>query len=451
MQAGSRTARSEVLVIGAGAAGLEAARSLSAEGVRVCIVEGRNRIGGRIYTVRDADSPVPIELGAEFIHGRPPEVLTLARKAGLTTRPMSDDHRSLRSGRATRDTHFEQVDDIMERLGDPELPDQTFAEFVKSIGADAGAARLATAYVEGFNAARAELISTRALGQEMRAAHAIDGDHAYRFPAGYDRLTEWLGRESRRQSAELHLDTVVSEVKWRRGQVEVTAQSASDGSPASFAAARVVVTVPLAVLQAPEGEPATIRFTPPLPAIRRAVDRLAMGEAARVVLRLSGAFRENHPELPAAGFIHSDDEGLPTWWTGLEAPSSGDPAPGLLLTGWAGGPKAERICALSDQDAAEAGIRSLERILGARQGSVAAQVESWHLHNWTRDPFSRGAYSYALVGGPEARRVLAEAVEDTLYFAGEATEAEGHSATVHGALSSGRRAARQILQAKSHK
>ena len=162
-------------------------------------------------------------------------------------------------------------------------------------------------------------------------------------------------------------------------------------------------------------------------------------------MRLGAALGQRYPILVEPGFIHSGDEGFPTWWTALPAPAS-QQAPPLVLTAWAGGPKAEKLSASPDAALAERAIDSLNRILGADRAAVASEIQDWRFHNWRRDPFARGAYTYAGLGGLEARRRLAVPVENTLYFCGEATDTEGHAATVHGALASGRRAARQILE-----
>ena len=123
-------------------------------------------------------------------------------------------------------------------------------------------------------------------------------------------------------------------------------------------------------------------------------------------------------------------------------------SPPLILTAWAGGPKAERLATLDESGLSERAVDSLARILSADRSVLERQVQGWLVHNWSLDPFARGAYTYAGIGGLEARRRLAVPVENTLYFAGEATDTEGHAATVHGALASGRRAVRQILETR---
>jgi monoamine oxidase len=128
---------------------------------------------------------------------------------------------------------------------------------------------------------------------------------------------------------------------------------------------------------------------------------------------------------------------MPTWWTLL-------PVHAPVITGWTGGTRAE-AWRQADAAARLAGaLRTLSRMLRTDETTLAAELESWHTHDWHADPFSRGAYSYVRAGGMEAQRRFGEPVEDTLYFAGEAVNAEGHAGTVHGAMATGERAARLI-------
>jgi monoamine oxidase len=430
----------DVVVVGAGAAGLAAAQAVSAGGLEVCILEARNRIGGRVHTLRDRRIEMPIELGAEFVHGRPPEIFSIARAANLSMAEVSGPHRYARGGRFVgNESLFSKVDQIFARMSEPSLPDQTFAQFLAGSEADSEAQSLAKAYVEGFNAARADRISVRALAGEMRAADAIDGDHSFRVKDGYDRIVDWLWRECKLPSSALRLETVTTTVRWRRGRVEVEAQTPSGAWTEPVAASCAVITLPIGVLKASEGAPGAIRFVPALGQSRSALKRLEMGQAVRITLAFRRSFWNQHRQLSRTGFIHSDEKCFPTWWTTL-APRA--PA----LTGWTGGAKAESIVGLTDAALADCAIDSLAHILGMARQAVQDEVESYWLHNWCADAFSRGAYSYACVGGMEARLELATPVENTLFFAGEATETEGHGGTVHGAIATGKRAAQAILQ-----
>jgi len=93
----------------------------------------------------------------------------------------------------------------------------------------------------------------------------------------------------------------------------------------------------------------------------------------------------------------------------------------------------------------EQALQSLSTVFGGRPQSEL-ELEAAYLHNWQTDPFSRGAYSYITVGGSDARNILAAPLEDTLFFAGEATDTENEAATVTGALQSGARAAREVTR-----
>jgi monoamine oxidase len=77
---------------------------------------------------------------------------------------------------------------------------------------------------------------------------------------------------------------------------------------------------------------------------------------------------------------------------------------------------------------------------------VASRLQGWHVHNWQQDPLAGGAYSYVAAGGYGSQQALGRPVAETVFFAGEATESTGHHATVHGALASGERAAREVLR-----
>jgi monoamine oxidase len=430
----------DVVIIGAGAAGLAAAQTLSAAEVKVSVLEARDRIGGRIDTLRDSRFEIPVELGAEFVHGRPNEIFSIIRAADLSALEVTGPHRYARMGRLIeREDLWAAVDQIFRTMSDPELTDQTFSQFLAATDVPPEAKLLAKAYVEGFEAARADRISIRALADEMRAADAIDGDRSFRLKDGYDRVAEWLWRESKPSFTRLHLQTVATTVRWKPDRVEVSAQAASGGPLDPFIADCALITLPLGVLQAPENAFGAVQFLPKLEQVEERLSQLVMGHAVRVTLMFRQAFWEQQSQLFRPGFIHSDEKHFPTWWSTL---SDSFPA----VTGWAGGPQAEALAGLSDGRIAELAIESFSHIAGVHSHAVEDELESYAFHNWSSDPFSRGAYSYAGVGGQEARRTLATPIEDTLFFAGEATDTEGHGGTVHGAIASGKRAAQSILR-----
>jgi len=138
----------------------------------------------------------------------------------------------------------------------------------------------------------------------------------------------------------------------------------------------------------------------------------------------------------AATFLHAPDQPFRTFWTGDE----GSP----WLTAWCGGPPAARIGALPDSGIADLAVASARVMFTGMWGRVPDPVEV-QFHNWQRDPWSQGAYSYVAVGGTGAHAALAAPVDGVLFFAGEATDATGEAGTVAGAIMSGERAAREVV------
>jgi monoamine oxidase len=406
-------------VIGAGVAGLAAARDLRRTGLNVQILEARDRIGGRIYTLHDPAIAAPIEMGAEFVHGKPPEILEILNAARLPAAEVSGDHFCFDAlSLKPCGEIFSSLDNIFEKM--KRAPEQSFGEFIK--GFDQKLASWAAVYVEGFNAAPRDRISVESLVREHEAAEAIEGDRLFRIPSGYDSIPLWLCDEL---ADSLHLNTVVTEIAWRSGEVEVATRSGD-----RFTAACAVVTVPLAVLQA-----GVIRFSPEPREQREAIGRLGMGQAIRITMHFRERFWTRRRELSRLSFLHSLSDWMPTWWTCL-------PLDAPLLTGWTAGPDASQ----SNGALVERSLDVLARLLGLSGAYVRGQLVSWRMHDWQADPFALGAYSYAPIGAYEARRTLATPVEDTLFFAGEATSYEGYSGTVHGAIGSGRRAARLVAK-----
>jgi monoamine oxidase len=183
-----------------------------------------------------------------------------------------------------------------------------------------------------------------------------------------------------------------------------------------------------------------VRFAPPLTDKRPALARLAAGPVVKVSLRFGAPFWEevDHGRYRDISFFHSPGALFPTFWTAL-------PSRAPLVVAWAGGPKAARLAGMPADDRIAHAVRSFEAMFGKRM-RAGRQIEAAWCHDWQRDPFARGAYSYTLVGGHDARRRLAAPLRDTLYFAGEAADSSGEHGTVAGALHSGIRAARELLR-----
>ena len=425
----------DVVIVGAGVAGLAAGRLLASAGRRVTLIEARPRVGGRIHTHHLA-SGIPIELGAEFIHGRPPALWALIREARLPTYELEGSEIGYeggrRSARGDLPGHAHQVlEDMVRWLArQPAATDMTFAQYLRSNAPEAGAAEAAVRYVEGFNAADQHRIGIASLAKQQRAEDAIEGDRLFRVAPGYDAVPNFLAAEFARAGGTLELGTPVQRIDWSRGSVAVTAR----GARAPFHARRALITVPLGVLQS-----GGIRFEPRPAGILEQADRLAMGNALRITLVFAAKF---WPEN--LSFLFTPSEVPATWWTPMP---NGAP----VLTGWLGGPRTAAFVPASAPDAhppalLSSCLRTLARVFNRPEAGIEGLLSSWHTHDWLSDPYALGAYSYVPAGALDAPGRMNEPVEDTLFFAGEHTDVTGHWGTVHAALQSGTLAAERLLR-----
>ena len=435
---------SDIIIIGAGAAGLAAARELSIAGLNVIVLEARNRIGGRISTHFDT---WPIELGAEFVHGKPPETLAIAERAKLKLQDIPNLHWHLHNGVLTKSGEFwSKVEAVMKSMSRYRGPDQDFVDFLNHYKREhpvEDIEAITTLYVEGFHAAHADQISVYGLNKTNEAAEEIEDDKQFRIPEGYDRVVDALYDEAIAAGATFHLQTVVEEVNWKRNHVEVTTQASQ-----KFKARWLLSTLPLSLMQDFGEEAARVRFTPTLDEKVKAARKLSLGHVVKVILRFREPFWEDltvpgEDEKPAdlkkLTFVHAPAEVLPTWWTQF-------PVKSPLITGWAGGSRADRLSLESEDSLLDHSLESLSHILSTSKQFLKQSLEEFYTHNWHKDPFTAGAYSYIPVGGLDAQSELARPLEGTLFFAGEATNELGHHATVHGAIATGIRGAREILE-----
>jgi monoamine oxidase len=408
-----------IIVIGAGVAGLSAARQLTAAGRRVLILEARGRLGGRILTVRDALSPLPVELGAEFVHGSPKELWRIIESARLPVMEVMGDNYYSAGGQLEKTPpQPNQFDKVYEAMR--EAPEQSFADFIAHSKFDAATRAQVTAYIEGFNATSKESLST---GYVLETEDAGVSDRSFRMLAGYDELVKWLWHGIDSRLADLRLNTEVRAIRWHRGEAEV------ETAHGVFKGAKVVITAPIGVLAA-----GAIHFDPEPPVLPAVCEAMDMGQTVRIILRFRERFWERGGKEHLS-FLFSDDEVMPTWWTAV-------PARAPVITGWSAGPKAAQLLGRSEQWIAGEAVRALARVVGCQPGFALDRLEACHYHDWHADPWSRGAYCFVRPGGMDVQRWLGQPVEETLYFAGEATEATGNCGTVHGAITSGVNAGR---------
>ncbi len=287
--------------------------------------------------------------------------------------------------------------------------DVSFQAFLKKKRVPRLTRTLASMMVQGFDAADPRKASAREIIAEWTGGGL--GASQPRPWGGYASLLESL-------AVPVQLQTVVTRVRWRRHSVHI--EGLRRGEAWRAWAPRAVIAVPIGVL------PSLVKEK------RRALAKLESGPVIRVAMAFREAFWEKRH--PGVAFFHSPDAPFPTFWTPL-------PMHAPLLTCWAGGPKAARLTGSSEARLLKAAMASVRSVLGDIEAPRAVLM-----HDWAADPFARGGYSYVKVGGTGAREELAAPLEETLYFAGEATDTE-QSGTVGGALASGQRAAREIAAA----
>jgi monoamine oxidase len=431
----------DVIVIGAGAAGLSAASDLVQSGLRVTVLEARDRLGGRILTHRAPSEDSAIELGAEFVHGRPREIWEIVESAHLETKEVGGEPWCHREGRLQPCPELRhRVERLLGRMTGKHR-DRSFQEFLEEADAAAESPEVksrAIGFVEGFNAAYADRVSVQWLIDSRQADAAIGADRSYRLVDGFGALVAQLAKRLENGPCRLRLDTPVRAIRWRRGSVSVVTESGE-----VFKAPRAVITLPLAVLRVPVSA-GGIAFDPDIRAKRDGFAKLGVGDVVRVVLVFRERFWEqlqpSGRSLERLSFLFSNDECFPTWWTTM-------PARSTILTGWSAAGHADKLRDRDPTWIAARAISSLADILGLEHSALRSKLDCAYCHDWHADPFSKGAYSYVLVGGADAPSELADPLEATLFFAGEATDTTGHIGTVHGAMASGKRAARELLAA----
>jgi len=431
----------DVIIIGAGVAGLAAARLLAQAGYRVLILEARSRIGGRVWTIYTPQG-APVELGAEFIHGLPANVFHLIRATSLQVREVTGTEWIQTDGKLERSRDFfEHTNNLLDRI-ESRGPDYSFAAFLDHVEAGEQTKLWGLEFVEGFHGATAERISAHSLARGRRAEAELQGERAFRITQGYGELLRAMREALPPELVTIQLNTVVQSVRWSEHHARIQARAITESR--EFTAPRVVITLPLGVLQAAPGVPGAVRFEPALEEKKSPLLLLFMGQTIRVSLVFSerwwasaagNGFRAG--ALRDMSFVFSHQEWFPTWWT------SATQTP--ILTGWAASRRGERLNGRSGQFMRDRALDSLAGIFGYERKKLEAMLNGWYVHDWQSDPFARGSYSYVGVDGEGAQEELAESIADTLFFAGEATNTEGHHGEVHGAIETGERAAREIM------
>lgn len=389
-----------VVIIGGGIAGLGAAKELLEAGCTVTVLEAKERFGGRIQTIREGS--LPVELGAEFIHGKSKPLLDAIHVAELTIDDVPGRNQLFEDNRLHPTQIWDKVSEVMNQI-DARAPDCSFREFLEHQPLDARVRQLASGFVEGFDAAYTERIGAHALLRAEHASEEMEGDTSARVREGYSALVGFFENAVRSRGGTLVKGALVRRIRWKRGAVATVVHRA--GADEMFPSEAAIVTLPIGVWKARQ-----VIFEPALPEKQTAADELQFGNVTKVTL----VFREAWWPEKNFGFIHAPAEAIPTWWSDSRGP---------ILTGWAGGPRADALAGHSPAQLEALALKTLEKIFGAT--SLRAQLAASHTYDWAHDPHILGAYSYIPVNGLDLPIVLGAPVEGTLFFAGEATITDG--------------------------
>ncbi|MGA7809744.1 flavin monoamine oxidase family protein [Bradyrhizobium sp.] len=417
-----------IVVIGAGAAGLMAARELARAGRRVTIVEARDRCGGRIFPLPAAEFGYRADGGAEFVHGEAPVTRGLLQEARLSLLPLEGAQWNVEDGKLSREAsqgmHEAKLYAALKDLKD----NLTVAEFLRRDFAGPDYDRLRHSIermVEGYDAADPQRASILALRDEWMDGR---GHTQARIAGGYGALVEFLIAECRGHGVAFYLGSAVSAIEAAKQRVVVCCANST-----AYDCDRAILTVPLPLLN-------EIVLPPSERAKVAAAKHIGFGNVIKILLRFETRWWiDRQRDLADLTFILSDAR-IPVWWTQ-------HPAEHPVLTGWFGGPKTHGLAGLDEQELIEAGLASLAGIFGLDANQLRQTLVAARAINWAQDPFARGAYSYATPETRAAQAALVSSAGAAVLFSGEALYRGRDMGTVEAALTSGLETARTLLVA----
>jgi monoamine oxidase len=425
---GSERARqADVIVLGAGMAGVTAARALADEGARVIVVEARDRIGGRVHTLRDF-AETPVEAGAEFIHGSRAAIRTEVRAAGLRTQRVSYYYSWAHFGQRTQWLPLQLTHPgvwpsfpIMRTVRHWGGQDISAASFMEERGYRGRAREMAGLTLTGHAPGSPEQVGIHGLVAD--GVLDIENGLNHRVLDGYDLLPRQVA-----SGLDIRLERRVARISWGPEGVEVTTQGGE-----TFTGRTAISSLPHGVLAS-----GAVTFDPALPQPKvTAIGQIATGAVAKVLLRFDERFWPRRMAELACG------TGPVTIYWPTSFGTDGPP----VLSAYATGPRAAALSEAGPGKAPDIVLDDLERLFPRVR--PRRWVSDTRLVDWLTDPDACGGYTYLPPGAVGARAALAAADTGRLLWAGSATTSRPNSDTVEAAYVSGLRAAQQasaILQ-----
>jgi monoamine oxidase len=415
----------DVIIIGAGASGLIAARILSSAKKKVTLLEARERTGGRVFTIHPPGFTKPVESGAEFIHGNLPVTKGLLNEAGIAFHETSGKLYEIKNDKLIkREDFIEHAGILMKKLNelDHDIPVSSLLNYFPEEIYTA-MKRSLRQYMEGYNAADIGRASSLALKEDWES----EDEEQYRIEGGYGKLIDYLENECINNGCIIHLNNAVKKINWKDGSAEVITENKI------FKAEKVIITVPPVLISN-----GSILFEPELDVINAASIEFGFGGVIKIILEFDHRFWETGEGRKAENmFFVFSEEIIPTWWAQLP-----DTSP--VLTGWLAGPVAEKLSGTPGDIILQHSIASLASIFDISVDQLKKYLVAHHIHDWCNETFSMGGYSYNTTTSAAAKEIFSTPVANTLFFAGEAY-AEDPIATVEGALRSGISVAEKIL------
>lgn len=409
----------KVIIVGAGMAGLMAARILCKSGIEVLLLEACDVAGGRAKTVRPKGFECDLAAGAEFIHGHLPITLELLKEAGIGIKEANQNMFRADGDKLKKDfkespewlLFYNEINALAEDCSVETLLERTFsADRFEGLRAEV------REMASGLDLAKTQRLSVYGIREEWQS-----DEIQYRPVGGYGALNAFFISEIEKAGGTFRFNAVVNAIYWAPRQVSVEGEGFAETAEA------VIVTIPLGQWLGKD-----IAIVPEISGLQARFRKLGFGSVIKIPLWFDNPFWLT--QQPDLGFLFTP-AGY-TFWTLLP-----DEKP--LLTAWMGNDRADDLERFSEKELIAQALEELAKVfeidvaeMGFRAGAV---------FKYTKGQFSKGGYSWPTVKGASEILELLRGIENTLWFAGEAFAPNGEVGTVEAALWSGKQAAQKIL------